>query len=86
MKRRSFIAGLGSAAAWPLVARGQKPVLPIVGYLHAASASSFARPLAAFKDGLRAGGYVEGENIAVEYRWAEGHSDRLPALAARVAM
>jgi ABC-type uncharacterized transport system substrate-binding protein len=80
--RRAFIAGLGSAAAWPLAASAQKPPMPILGYLHAASASSFARPLAAFKDGLKAGGFVEGENIVVEYRWAEGHSDRLPSLAA----
>ena len=82
MRRRAFIAAIGGAAAWPLAARGQKSALPVVGFLHAASASSFARQLAAFRAGLKAGGYVEGENIAVEYRWAEGQSDRLPTFAA----
>jgi ABC-type uncharacterized transport system substrate-binding protein len=80
--RRAFVAGLGSAAAWPLMADAQKTASPILGYLHAGSASSFARPLVGFRNGLKAGGYTESENIMLEYRWAEGHSDRLPALAA----
>jgi putative ABC transport system substrate-binding protein len=82
MRRRSFIAGLGGAAAWPLAARAQQPRLPVVGFLHSVSPAPFARMVAGFQIGLREEGYVEGQNVTVAYRWAEGQNDRLPALAA----
>jgi putative ABC transport system substrate-binding protein len=78
MQRREFIAGLGSAAAWPLAARAQRAVLPVVGWLGAQSAAA----LAAFLQGLKETGYAEGQNVAIEYLWAENQLDRLPALAA----
>jgi putative ABC transport system substrate-binding protein len=82
MKRRAFVAGLGGAVVWPLVARAQ-PALPVIGFLHGASPDGFPPPyLAAFRQGLKDAGYVEGRNVAIEYEWAEGHYDRLPALAA----
>ena len=84
MRRRAFIAGLGSAAAWPLVARGQKPAMPVVGYLSAGSREDDAtRGIArAVLQGLRESGFVDGKNVRIEYRSAEGHYDRLPELAA----
>jgi len=84
MRRREFIgfvAGAG-AVSWPLVTRAQQPAIPSIGFLNAASSQGMAQPLAAFLKGLGETGYVEGHNVAIEYRWAEGHNDRLPAMAA----
>jgi putative tryptophan/tyrosine transport system substrate-binding protein len=82
MRRREFIGGLGITALWPLVAQAQQPVIPVVGFLNSQSAQNYQRQLAAFLDGLAEAGYVDGRNVKIEYRWAENHSDRLPALMA----
>src|SRR2546422_5329976 len=83
MRRRDFIKAIAcSAAAWPLAARAQKPAMPVVGYLGLASPKGFATRLAAFRQGLQEIGYREGQNVAIEYRWAEGKDDRLPTMAA----
>jgi putative tryptophan/tyrosine transport system substrate-binding protein len=81
MRRREFIAGLGSAAAWPVVASGQQPALPVVGWLDGQSQESVQDRLPAFRKGLADTGYVEGRNVIVEFRWAENDNDRLSALA-----
>jgi putative tryptophan/tyrosine transport system substrate-binding protein len=82
MRRRQFIAGLGSAAAWPLAVWAQQRSLPLIGYLGPQSADDSKNVTVAFLQGLKESGYVEGQNVAIEYRWAENQYDRLPALAA----
>src|SRR5215831_14150507 len=86
MRRREFIAGLGGVAAasavWPLAARAQRPAVPVVGALYGVRAVDWARNMAGFRRGLSDMGFVEGRNVAIEYRWAEGHIDRMPAMAA----
>ena len=80
--RRRFICALGASVALPLTARAQQPPLPVVGFISPPSADTFAREMTVFRSGLNETGYVEGQNVTVEYHWLEGHYDRLPALAA----
>ena len=82
LRRREFIALLGAAAAWPLAGRAQQPAMPVIGFLSIRSPGTDAPFLVSFRQGLSDSGFVEGQNIAVEYRYAEGQIDRLPSLVA----
>jgi putative ABC transport system substrate-binding protein len=80
MRRRKFIAGIGSVAAWPLPTRAQQPAMAVVGFIHSSSPGYFSQMAPAFGQGLKETGYVDGRNVSIEYRWAEGHYERLSVL------
>ena len=83
MRRREFIAALGTATAtWPSAAHAQQPMMPVIGYFNSATSDGFSAYLPALRQGLKEGGYIEGENVAIEYRWADNQPERLPELAA----
>jgi putative ABC transport system substrate-binding protein len=83
MRRRDFMEAIaGSAAGWPLAARAQRAAMPVIGFLHGASSARYEPMVTSFRQGLKETGYVDGQNVAIEFRWAEGHYDRLPAMAA----
>jgi putative tryptophan/tyrosine transport system substrate-binding protein len=85
LRRREFIALIsGGGVGWPLAVQAQQPAMPVIGFLHSASAAAYAHLVAAFHKGLSEAGYSEGQNVAIEYRWSEGHNERLPALAAEL--
>ena len=80
MRRREFITLVGCAGVWPVAARAQQPALPIVGFVHGGAARAFPGRIAAFRVGLSEAGYIEGQNVLIEYHWLEGHFERLPAV------
>src|SRR3974390_1997967 len=81
MRRRRFIQGIAALSAWPFAAPAQQPAMPVIGFLGTTTPGDFADRVAAFREGLKEVGYVEGQNVVIEYRWPEGHYDRLPTLA-----